>query len=133
MKAYLQNKTIGFYVTVLAAVLSVIALILYRTAENIVPVVFTLAGAAIAVEVLLILVSGVSGNKPVFDFASTICAILMALALVISLSSQVDAIGYVIAGLYTPDKIMQYVYFAGFAAASLLLYIIASFMNLGKH
>ena len=132
MKAYLQKKTAGFYLTVLATILAIIGLINYASDARATSIVFTLVGIAIAVEVLLLVVSKVAGNKPIFDVAASACAILMAAALTISFSTQLDAIGYVVSGLYTSDMIMKFAYFVIFAAISMLLYLIASFTSLGK-
>lgn len=132
MKDYLKKKTAGFYLTVLATVLAVIGLVNYSAAENKLSIVFTLVAAAIIVELLLIIVSYKAGNKPVFNLASSISAVLMAIAAGVSCSSQLDAIGYVVAGLYSPDKITRFLVFAVLAIVSMLVYCIASFMNLGK-
>lgn len=132
MKEYFQNKTVGFYLTVLATILAIIGLINYASDERTATIVFALVGVAIAVEVVLVVLSGVLGNKPVLDLASSISAILMGAALTISFRNQLDAIGYVVSGLYTSDKIMPFVYFVGFAAVSLVFYIIASYMKLTK-
>lgn len=132
MKDYLKKKTAGFYLTVLATVLAVIGLVNYSAAENKLSIVSTLVAAAIIVELLLIIVSYTAGNKPVFNLASSISAVLMAIAVGISFTTQVDAIGYVVAGLYSPDKITRFLTFAVLAAVSMLVFCIASFTNLGK-
>lgn len=132
MNEYLKNKTAGFYLTAAAAVLAVISLIVYRSANGALPLVFGLVAAAVVVEVLLAVLSKLFGNKGLFDLASSVCAVLMAGGLVLSFTTQLDALGYVVAGLYTMDQIMSFVIFAGFAAGSMVLYIIASFMDLGK-
>lgn len=132
MKAYLQKKTTGFYLTVVAMVLAVVGLFYYSAAENKVSTVFVLTGAAIAVEILLLVVSFFAGNRAVFNLASSVSAVLMALAVSISFNSQLDAIGYVVSGLYPTEKIMNFAVFVVLAVLSLLLYCIASFTNLGK-
>ena len=132
MKEYLANKTVGFYITVVATVLAIISLVLYTSTTSALGVVYGLICAAIVVEVLLIVLSKVMGNKPVLNLASSVCAVLLGYALVTSFNPQLDAIGYVVSGLYTFDQIRPFVIFAAFLAVTFLLYIIASFMDLGK-
>ena len=132
MNDYMANKTIGFYVTVLATILAVVSLVLYLPTTGALALVIGLLAAAIVVEVLLIVVSKVIGNKPVLNLASSINAVLLGYAIVTSFNPQLDAIGYVVSGLYTFDQIQPFVIFVVFAAVTFLLYIIASFMDLGK-
>ena len=132
MKDYLANKTVGFYFTIAATILAVIGLVNYSSASGAIRIVFVLVGAAIAVEALLLVLSALIGNRTALNLASSVCAVLMATALVQSFTTQLDPLGFVVSGLYTIDQVMAFLIFAGFAAASMLLYIVASFMNLGK-
>lgn len=132
MKAYFEKKTAGFYITALATVLTLVGLFFYGAAENADSRVFLLAGAAIAVEVLLIAGTYFAGNRAVFNLATSASAILMALAVAISFYTQLDAIGYVVSGLYTSDKITSFAVFVVLGVAALIFYCVASFMNLGK-
>lgn len=132
MKEYFQSKTVGFYLTVIATILAIIGLVNYASAPNAISIVYILVGIAIAVEVVMVMLSGILGNKPLLDLASSICAVLMSIAIAISFRTQLDAIGYVVSGLYTLEQIIQFVYFVAFAAVSLLIYIIASYMKLSK-
>lgn len=132
MKAYLQKKTVGFYLTVLAMVLSAAGLLSYSAAENTVSIVYILAGCAIAVGILLVVLTYFAGNRPIFDLFASASAVFMAFALAISFYSQLDAIGYVVAGLYPTDKIKKFAVFAILSLVSVLLCCIASFMNQGK-
>lgn len=132
MNNYMKNKTLGFYFTVAASVLAAISLILYRPVTGALTLVYELVAAAIVVELLLVILSKVLGNKGIFNLASSICAVLMGGGFIMSFSTQLDAIGYVLSGLYSMNQIIPFVTFAGFAGASMVLYIIASFMDLGK-
>lgn len=132
MKEYLANKTIGFYITVVATVLAIVSLVLYASTTGALSLVYGLICAAIVVEVLLIVLSKVMGNKPMLNLASSVCAVLLGYAFVTSFNPQLDAIGYVVSGLYTFDQIRTFVIFAVFLAVTFLLYIVASFMDLGK-
>lgn len=132
MSEFLAKKTVGFYITVLATVLSGVCIALYAFSGTTLSFVYGMLWAAIAVEVLLIVLSKVMGNKPVLNLASSVCSVLLAFALVTSFNPQLDAIGYVVSGLYTFDQIKPFVIFVVFAAVTFLLYLVASFMDLGK-
>lgn len=132
MKDYLANKTVGFYISVVACVLALVALVLYLPTTGALALVIGLLVAAICVEVLLIVLSKVIGNKPVLNLASSINAVLLGFAIVTSFNPQLDPIGYVVSGLYTFDQIRGFVNFVIVAAIAFLLYIVASFMSLGK-
>ena len=132
MKEYMAEKTVGFYITVLATILVIVGLIMYSSVSGKAGEVIPLLVVAIGVEVLLIVLSKVIGNKPVLNLASSINAVLLGYVLVQSFNPQLDAIGYVVSGLYTFDQIQPFVNFVIVAAIAFLLYIVASFMNLGK-
>ena len=132
MKDYLANKTIGFYISIVACVLAAVALVLYLFTSGALALVIGLLVAVICVEVLLIVASKVIGNKPVLNLASSINAVLLGFAIVTSFNPQLDPIGYVVSGLYTFDQIRGFVNFVIVVAISFLLYIAASFMTLGK-
>ena len=132
MSNYFSKKTFGFYLSVIACVLALVSVILYGSAANQMSIVPPLIWAAIAMEILLIVCSAVIGNKNILNLSVVISAVLMGLALAHSFSSQLDALGYVYAGLYTMDQIMGFVRFVVVCAISYLLFIICSFMDLGK-
>ena len=132
MKDYIANKTVGFYITVVATVLAIVGLVMYFSVSGQAAEVIPLFIAAVVVEAALIVLSKVIGNKPVLNLASSINAVLLGFALVQSFNPQLDAIGYVVSGLYTYDQISGFVNFVIVAAIAFVLYIIASFMSLGK-
>ena len=132
MTDYLKKKKIGFYFTVIAAVLALIGLINYNTANNKVQSVTVMVVVVLLLELAMIVLSAVIGNQPFLNLVTLVCTILMATALIKSLTTQVDALGYAVAGLYTMDQVIQFIRFAGFAAASFLVFLISSFMDLGK-
>lgn len=132
MKDYIANKTVGFYITVVATVLAIVGLVMYFSVSGKAAEVIPLLIAAIVVEAALIVLSKVMGNKPMLNLASSINAVLLGFALVQSFNPQLDAIGYVVSGLYTYDQISGFVNFVIVAAIAFVLYIIASFMSLGK-
>lgn len=132
MKEYLAKKTTGFYLTVLAAILALVALLFYKSAETPAGIVFVLVPIAAVVELVLILGSAFAGNRGVFNLAATVNAVLIAAALVLSFSTQLDYLGWVVSGLYSPNQILSFVTFAAITAVAMLLNVIASYMDLGK-
>ena len=131
MKGLLANKRPGFYFSAIACVLTLIGLILYGTAANQVPMVRTLLIIVLLVEVVAFGIS-IPGFKPFLNLSMPICTVLMAAALILSFNTQLDALGYAVAGLYTMDQIMPFLRFAVTAAAAFLLFAASSFMSYGK-
>jgi len=128
----LKNKTIGFYLLVVAAVLSIVGVIFYNSAEVtsgpimimvVVSAVLALAAAALA---------AVKPGLKFLNLAATLCAVLLAWALIQSVSSQLDPIGWWISGLYTLDQVIGFLVFAALSGLSIVLYLISSFKNLEK-
>lgn len=132
MKDYFAEKTPGFYITVVATALAIAGLVFYVPVQGATVISIGLTAAVLVVETLLIVLSGVMGNRPFMDLASSVCAVLMGAALVQSFTPQLDSIGFVVSGLYTFDQIFSFVLFVGFGASAMVLYIAASFMSLGK-
>ena len=132
MKEYFAKKTVGFYLTLAATILVIVALVFYNGASGTTPIVYNLIYGVIAVEAALIVGSLVLGNKSFFSLAALINAVLTAAALVQSFSPQLDNLGMVVSGLYTINQIMNFVIFVGFTLVAWLLFIAASFMKLGN-
>lgn len=127
-----MKRTIGFYITVLAAIAAVAGLVCYNTAQNKLSIVTALTAAAIIVVAAAIILSMTMGFKSWMNLTAMAGALLMAGALVESFTTQLDALGYLVAGLYTLDQVIGFLRFAALAAVALLLFIIASFMDFGK-
>lgn len=132
MSNYLSKKTFGFYLSVLACVLALVSVILYSGVANQMSIVPPLIWAAIGVEVLMIVCSAVVGNRNILNLSVVISAVLMATALAQSFNSQLDALGYVYAGLYTVDQVMPFIRFAVVCALSFVIFIVCAFMDLGR-
>lgn len=132
MKEYLAKKSIGFYISLIAAVLSLAAVFLFGGVTYRNSIVYVFLIAAIVLEVLVLILSGMKGNLPVFNCLPIINAILTASAAVWGVSLMVNQIGYVIAGLDEMSTLMGLVYYEAAAVAGMLLNIIASFLSQGK-
>ena len=132
MKNYLAKKTFGFYLSVIACVLALVSVIMYGSIANQMAIVPPFIWGAVAVEVLMIVVSFAAGNKNILNLSVVISAVLMAIALAQSFNSQLDALGYAYAGLYTMDQVMPFIRFAVVCAVSFLMFIVCAFMDLGR-
>lgn len=132
MKEYMAKKSIGFYFSLIAAVISLVAVFLFGGVTYKDSIVYVFLIAAVVVEALVLVLSGMKGNLPLLDWAPIINAALMASAAVWGVSLMVNQIGYVIAGLDEMSTIMGLIYFEVAAVAGMLLNIIASFMRQGK-
>lgn len=132
MKNYLSKKTFGFYLSVIACALALVSVILYGSAGNTMAIVPPLIWAAIGVEILLVVGSAVFGNRNILNLSVVISAVLMGVALAQSFNTQLDALGYAYAGLYTMDQVMPFIRFAAVCALSFLAFIACSFMDLGR-
>lgn len=132
MKEYMAKKSVGFYISLIAAILSLVGIFLFGgvTYKNSIVYVFLIA--AVVLEVLMIVLSGMKGNMPIFNCLPIVNAVLMASAAVWGVSLMVNQIGYVIAGLDEMSTIMGLIYFEVAAAAGMLLNIVASFLSQGK-
>lgn len=122
----------GFYILVVAAILSVVACVMYGSVMYKYQPVYYMLGAAIALGCLAVVLTFVMGSKGIFTLVPVINAALMASAAVWSASLMVNQIGYVVAGLDGMETINGFVYFCVVCVISMLLYIIAAFAPLYK-
>lgn len=132
MKEYLQNKTVGFYCTAVAAVLAIIGVICYGSATKPISVVYALVIMTAVVEVALILLLKAREEKAILELVPTVCAILMAVAVGISFTNQIDALGFFAVGMYSLDDMLGFFLFAIFGILAIILFTAASYMNLVK-
>ena len=129
MNAFFSKKTVGFYLSIIAAVLALIGMVLYQGMKQEATL---LVIAAVVVEVIMIVGSGLSGGHRIFDFLPSASALLLTAGIMINLPSQIDGFGYLVSGLYTFDDMRGAILFLGFSLGALLLYLISSFMDMSK-
>ena len=128
---YLKNKTFGFYLSFVAAILALIGFVMYRQAGHTEAYIEVL----LLVVVLQILAMIVLKVAPDFKWTSlllTANAILTAAALVNSFYTQVDFIGYVVSGLYEFATIKKFIISAVLMALSMIAYIVSSYSGFQK-
>lgn len=132
MKEYLGKKSVGFYLTVIAAVAAVIGVINYISASGATESVMILTAAAVIIEILMIIGLAVVKSRFVLNLFPTVCAILMSAAVAFSFNTQVDGLGFLISGMYSFDDMKNFLLFAGFGVLAAVLYIISSFTDMEK-
>ena len=132
MKEYLAKKSVGFYLTVIAAIAAVIGVINYISASGATASVMILTAAAVIVEILMIIGLAVLKSRFILNLFPAACSILMSAAVAFSFNTQVDGLGFLISGMYSFDDMKNFLLFAGFGVLAAVLYIISSFMDMEK-
>jgi hypothetical protein len=87
---------------------------------------FMAAAAVVAIAALVI--GAVTGNK-IANWSGFGAAVLMMAGLAWSLTVMVDAIGYVISGLYQFSLLQTYITFAICGGIAWVLFLVSSFMS----
>lgn len=128
----MKDKTIGFYLTLVAAVLSLIGAVLYPQVMYQLPVVYICCIAAVVLAVIVTVLSLKGGAKPIFGYLPTVNAILMACAAVWAVYLMVNQIGYVVSELDDKSTIMGLIYFEIAAVLSMIINIVSSFFKQEK-
>jgi len=123
----MKNKSVGFYLTLAAAVLMLIGLPFYAQSAYAIPTVYIMTAIVAVAVVGMFLTKGEIANG--LCIAGTVAA---AAALIYSFSTQLDAIGYVLSGLFTFSQIQGFVVFAVLAVIGWILLIVASFTGVSK-
>lgn len=129
MKDFFAKKSVGFYFTVIAAILVIVGTVMYTSVMYTNPLVYVFLIAGIIWEVLIIVLSGKFGDRAFFNWTPVIGAVLAACAAVWGAELMVNQIGYVIAGLDEMSTIMSFIYYEAVMAITLLVCIIASFLK----
>ena len=129
---YLKNKTFGFYLSFVAAILALIGFVMYRQAGHTEAYIEVLLLVTVVLQILAMIVLKVAPDFKWTSLLLTANAILTAAALVISFYTQVDFIGYVGSGLYEFATIKKIIISAVLMALSLIAYIVSSYSGFQK-
>ena len=125
------KKSVGFFVLAVAAVVSVISIILYGSAMNKATSAYGFMIAAAVVACAALVLGAVRGSK-LANWGGALAAVLMMAGLGWSLTVMVDAIGYVVSGLYQFSLLQSYITFAVCGGIAWLLFLVSSFMSVVK-
>lgn len=127
-----NKKAIGFYLSIVAAVLALAASFLYgNTMEKTAGVKEMMIIAAV---VNILIVVGALGLKKanLLGWLAVIGAALCMYGMMKSVNNMLDPIGYVVSGLYQFSEIQGWVVFMAVSVVAFLMDIIAGFTNIVK-
>lgn len=128
----MKDKAVGFYFTLVAAILSVAGLILYNSVMYRLPYVFAFCIVSVILTIIVIVSSLAGKTASLFQYLPVINATLMACAAVWGIYLMVNQIGYVIAALDSKSTIMGLIYFETVTILSMLINIVGSFLKQDK-
>ena len=128
---YLKNKTFGFYLSFVAAILALIGFVMYRQAGHTEAYIEVLLLVTVVLQILAMIVLKVAPDFKWTSLLLTANAILTAAALN-SFYTQVDFIGYVVSGLYEFATIKKFIISAVLMALSMIAYIVSSYSGFQK-
>ena len=126
------KKSLGFFILAAAAVVCVISIVLYGSSMNVTTKAYGFMAAAAVVAVISLVLGAVKGNK-ISNWGGLCAAMLMMAGLAWSLTVMVDAIGYVISGLYQFSLLNTYITFTICGGLAWVLFVIASFTGIVKN
>ena len=106
---YLKNKTFGFYLSFVAAILALIGFVMYRQAGHTEAYIEVLLLVTVVLQILAMIVLKVAPDFKWTSLLLTANAILTAAALVNSFYTQLDFIGYLVSGLYEFATIKKFI------------------------
>lgn len=129
---YLKNKTFGFYLSFVAAILALIGFVMYRQSGHTESYIEVLLLVTVVLQILAMIVLKVAPDFKWTSLLLTANAILTAAALVNSFYTQVDFIGYVVSGLYEFTTIKKFIISAVLMALSMIAYIVSSYSGFQK-
>ena len=129
---YLKNKTFGFYLSFVAAILALIGFVMYRQSGHTESYIEVLLLVTVVLQILAMIVLKVAPDFKWTSLLLTANAILTAAALVNSFYTQVDFIGYGVSGLYEFATIKKFIISAVLMALSMIAYIVSSYSGFQK-
>ena len=125
-----NKKAAGVFLTLLAGVLAVVAIIAYKSVANIDTKVFIMLGCAIALAVVAFVIAG---KMPKLAGYIPVCmAALLASAAVWGAKLMVNELGWAVAGLNEWNTLTSFIVFCGCSAIGMLVSIIAAFLPMAK-
>ena len=131
--SYLKNKTAGFYLSWIAAILVLGSVVSYQQAGRKENYISVLMVVILVLQAACSILMGWIKDCKWTNLILTVNAVLTAVALANSFFTQVDALGYVVSGLYGFETVRAFVMTAVCMAAALILYIISSYIWFEKN
>ena len=128
----MEKNKLGFgaYMCIVAAILAVVACVIYKSVMYTYQPVFIMLIAAAVLGVLALVIG--KAIPAVANYIPICMSVLLFSAIVWGSMLMVNQIGYVIAGLDGVGTILTYFIFAGFTLAAGVVTIVASFLKVGE-
>lgn len=126
------KRSAGFYISVLAAVIGAVGIVMYRGVTYKNSAVYVVTIAAVILEVLLIILSLLRGVRTEYNIVLIAETVLAITGAAISAGSMATEIAYVISGLNEAATIYSYIQYIVLAVVSWLLFLISSYTGIAK-
>ena len=127
-----MKKGFGFICAIISAVLAAAALVMYGGSYTTNQTTYMWLGIALAVDVLAILLAVVVKKGEWINWLPAIGAVVTMWGLLQSVNIMLDAVGYVVAGLYVFSDIKGWVIFMVLAVLAFLFDVIGGFAKVVK-
>ena len=132
MSTVKAKKSIGFFIIAVAAVVGIVGIALYGKSYSTNSKAYGFMIAAVIVAAVALVIGQVAGKAAIVNWGGVCAAALMAAGLGWSLTVMVDAIGYVISGLFQFSTLQSYITYAICAGIGWLLYLVSGFSGILK-
>ena len=127
-----MKKGFGFICAIISAVLAAAALAMYGGSYTTNQDTYMWMGIALAVDVIAIILALVVKKGEWINWIPVIGAVVTMWGLLQSVNIMLDAVGYVVSGLYVFSDIQGWVIFMGLAVAAFLFDVIGGFAKVVK-
>ena len=125
-----MKKTLGFYLSVIAAVLALVCVFLYGSVSTSNSMVKPLLIASVAISAIVLVVTAVKGNLPGGNLLPIVNSALCMGAVGLATIPVISMIVYVALGMNSMATIQGYVNFAVVAAIAWVLNIVSAFFGI---
>ncbi|MBQ8161054.1 MAG: hypothetical protein IJ083_09905 [Clostridia bacterium] len=126
----MTKKTIGFYLSICACVLALVACVLYGSAGQLSGVVRPLLIVSIVLSVICLGLNLVRAGFPGSNLLPLINAVLLMAALALSIGPMVNTVVFAFMGMTPMSAAEGYLIFAGVTLCAWCLSVIASFTGM---
>ena len=126
------KKGLGVYILAVGAIIGIVALIVYGNSYATTTKAYGFMVAAVIAACATAALGFAGKGASIANWGGVCAAALMAAGLGWSLTVMVDAIGYVVSGLYSFSTLQSYITFATIGGISWLLMLIGSFTGVLK-
>ncbi len=132
MKKIIENKAVGFYIELIAVLLTVAGLFLYTMSLYKEVSVYALLAAVVVLFLAASGISAVKGEHWLLRSVTLVNAVLTAAAVAAGAAPMVNQFGFVVSGLDPVSTVSGFLVFAGVGILAILFHIVASFVKYTK-